>query len=137
MNQTSHIDPVCGMTVDPATPLRMDHGGTTYYFCAPSCLARFRAAPESYLGAKSAAPTNADEFAAWAGIGKRAAAKALANVGNVAPPPPAAQRSRIYFLPFRDNYTWFHRLEPKHGCMRSGRRRRAAAADKGPKPVER
>ena len=38
------------MTVDPATPLRMDHDGTTYYFCAPSCLARFRASPESFLG---------------------------------------------------------------------------------------
>jgi len=44
------IDPVCGMTVDPASPLRMDYGGTTYYFCAPSCLARFRANPDSYLG---------------------------------------------------------------------------------------
>jgi Cu+-exporting ATPase len=38
------------MTVDPATPLRMDYGGTTYYFCAPSCLAKFRANPESFLG---------------------------------------------------------------------------------------
>jgi len=43
------IDPVCGMTVDPASPLRMDYGGTTYYFCAPSCLAKFRARPESFL----------------------------------------------------------------------------------------
>src|SRR5207244_5587645 len=43
------IDPVCGMTVNPATPLRMDYGGTTYYFCAPSCVEKFRAAPERYL----------------------------------------------------------------------------------------
>jgi Cu+-exporting ATPase len=49
MNTTLPIDPVCGMTVDPATPLRMDHGGTTYYFCAPSCLAKFRANPDAFL----------------------------------------------------------------------------------------
>ena len=50
MNATLPIDPVCGMTVDPASPLRMEYGGTTYYFCGPSCLARFRANPDSYLG---------------------------------------------------------------------------------------
>lgn len=50
MNATLPIDPVCGMTVDPASPLRMDYGGTTYFVCAPSCLARFRANPDSYLG---------------------------------------------------------------------------------------
>jgi P-type Cu+ transporter len=50
MNATLPIDPVCGMTVDPASPLRMDYGGATYYFCAPSCLSRFRANPERYLG---------------------------------------------------------------------------------------
>jgi Cu+-exporting ATPase len=51
MNATQPIDPVCGMTVDPATRLRTDHGGTTYYFCGPSCLARFQANPDKYLGA--------------------------------------------------------------------------------------
>jgi hypothetical protein len=66
-----------------------------------------------------ASPTNADEFSAWAGIGKRAAKSALE--GHVAPPPPAANvapppsaATNIFFLPFRDNYTWFHRLEPTH-----------------------
>lgn len=61
-----------------------------------------------------AAPTNANEFAAWAGIGKRAAAKALEGLtpGNVA----TRQRghSNIHFLPYRDNYTYFHALEPTH-----------------------
>jgi|GEM_PF-2951631 len=60
-----------------------------------------------------AAPTNADEFASWAGIGKRAAAKALQ---DLIPSNRATQQPRnpIHFLPFRDNYTWFHRLEPTH-----------------------
>jgi Cu+-exporting ATPase len=44
------IDPVCGMSVSPATAKgRHEHGGTTYYFCSPRCLARFQAEPEKYL----------------------------------------------------------------------------------------
>ena len=49
MDTTLPIDPVCGMKVDPATRLRLDHRGTTYYFCAQSCLDRFRADPARYL----------------------------------------------------------------------------------------
>jgi Cu+-exporting ATPase len=56
------IDPVCGMTVDPATPLRHEHGGTTYYFCAPSCRDKFRAAPERYLAPKTTAPPTMAEL---------------------------------------------------------------------------
>jgi Cu+-exporting ATPase len=44
------IDPVCGMTVDPATaPASMSYGGITYYFCNPVCLQRFQAHPQEYL----------------------------------------------------------------------------------------
>ena len=44
------IDPVCGMTVDPATAAgQYDYKGKTYYFCAVSCLERFRADPERVL----------------------------------------------------------------------------------------
>lgn len=44
------IDPICGMTVDPATAVgRYDHQGVTYYFCATSCLERFKADPEGAL----------------------------------------------------------------------------------------
>jgi Cu+-exporting ATPase len=44
------IDPVCGMTVDPATAAAsVVHDGQTYYFCNPSCAQRFRAEPERYL----------------------------------------------------------------------------------------
>ncbi len=44
------IDPVCGMTVDEATaPASAEHGGTTYYFCAPGCKRTFLADPERVL----------------------------------------------------------------------------------------
>jgi Cu+-exporting ATPase len=43
-------DPVCGMTVDPATARhKYEHGGRTYYFCAPGCRSAFAADPERYL----------------------------------------------------------------------------------------
>jgi uncharacterized protein len=37
-------DPVCGMTVDRARALRLEHDGTTSYFCSEHCLSRFVAA---------------------------------------------------------------------------------------------
>jgi Cu+-exporting ATPase len=44
-------DPVCGMDVDPAQAAGShEHEGTTYYFCSASCLERFRADPERYVG---------------------------------------------------------------------------------------
>ena len=47
-----HVDPVCGMTVAPERAAgHYDYKGTTYYFCSPSCLKRFAAAPDSFLGA--------------------------------------------------------------------------------------
>jgi Cu+-exporting ATPase len=53
------IDPVCGMTVEPATAAGShDHHGTRYYFCNPSCLTRFKADPESFVK-RRAAPTQA------------------------------------------------------------------------------
>ena len=45
-----HVDPVCGMTVQPETAAGSHvHDGRTYYFCAPSCLHKFRSDPASYL----------------------------------------------------------------------------------------
>jgi P-type Cu+ transporter len=47
------IDPVCGMTVDPAQAAgSSEYGGTTYYFCNPHCKTRFDANPQSFLGDK-------------------------------------------------------------------------------------
>jgi xanthine dehydrogenase accessory factor len=38
------IDPICGMTVDPATArFRTEHDGKTYWFCAAGCQAAFEA----------------------------------------------------------------------------------------------
>jgi uncharacterized protein len=44
------VDPVCGMTVDRAKALRLEHDGSVYYFCSEGCKAKFEAAPELYLG---------------------------------------------------------------------------------------
>ncbi|MGZ9035367.1 MAG: YHS domain-containing protein, partial [Rhodospirillales bacterium] len=43
-------DPVCGMTVDPATTKhRFEHTGQTYFFCSAGCVTRFSADPDRYL----------------------------------------------------------------------------------------
>jgi Cu+-exporting ATPase len=48
-------DPVCGMTVDPATAKqRAEHAGQTYYFCCAECRAKFEADPAKYLAAATA-----------------------------------------------------------------------------------
>ena len=47
----SFIDPVCGMTVDPATSdLRSEYRGKTYTFCSPACKDTFDADPAAYVG---------------------------------------------------------------------------------------
>ncbi len=51
------IDPVCGMTVDPAkAAARVEYGGTSYSFCGKGCAAKFIADPGTYLQPKSAVP---------------------------------------------------------------------------------
>ncbi len=60
MNQESGageaVDPVCGMTVDPATAAAIRrHDGRNYFFCADSCAAAFDDDPAKYVGT-SAAP---------------------------------------------------------------------------------
>jgi YHS domain-containing protein len=52
-------DPVCGMTVDPATaPERAEHGGTTYHFCSEGCRTAFEKDPARYVpsGSETDAP---------------------------------------------------------------------------------
>lgn len=45
------VDPVCGMTVDPATAAaKSEYKGKTYYFCSEGCRKAFEANPEQYLG---------------------------------------------------------------------------------------
>src|ERR1700736_5730741 len=43
-------DPVCGMSVDPATSKhRFDHRGETFHFCSAGCRSKFAADPAKYL----------------------------------------------------------------------------------------
>lgn len=54
-------DPVCGMTVDPARAAgSFEHDGETYYFCHPSCLARFKADPARYISPQKSTDVRKD-----------------------------------------------------------------------------
>jgi Cu+-exporting ATPase len=47
---TAERDPVCGMSVNPATAKHIhSHGGTNYYFCCAPCVEKFKADPAKYL----------------------------------------------------------------------------------------
>ncbi|MFI4976327.1 MAG: YHS domain-containing protein [Caulobacterales bacterium] len=55
-------DPVCGMTVNPATtPHHARHGGQEFHFCGAGCRAKFMADPRKYLndGERPGAPAAA------------------------------------------------------------------------------
>ncbi|REJ76301.1 MAG: heavy metal translocating P-type ATPase [Acidobacteria bacterium] len=44
-------DPVCGMAVEPEAAFgKLDHEGTTYYFCSASCKAKFESDPDQFTG---------------------------------------------------------------------------------------
>ena len=50
-------DPVCGMSVDPATSKhRFDHRGQTFHFCSAGCRTKFAANPAKYLDNKEPPP---------------------------------------------------------------------------------
>src|SRR5882724_8119743 len=61
--KTTVRDPVCGMTVDPASSQhRFDYRGDTFHFCTAGCRAKFAANPQSYLNKsepKTAVPEGA------------------------------------------------------------------------------
>jgi P-type Cu+ transporter len=60
---TEVLDPVCGMTISPDDSVgEVEYKGQTYYFCAQSCLDRFRASPEAFLDAGAPAPPTADDL---------------------------------------------------------------------------
>jgi len=53
------VDPVCGMTIDPATAQhRTEFGGNTYYFCSAGCRAKFVAEPAKYPKPQAAKPSS-------------------------------------------------------------------------------
>ena len=50
-------DPVCGMSIDPATAAAVrSHAGRNYFFCAPGCAEAFDADPQRYLAPSGGAP---------------------------------------------------------------------------------
>ena len=57
----SAIDPVCGMTVDPAHAAgSYEYAGQTYYFCNTSCLNRFKADPARYTKPRASTGSQKD-----------------------------------------------------------------------------
>src|SRR3954471_24283641 len=59
-------DPVCGMTVDPATSKhRFEHAGRTFHFCSAGCREKFAGNPARYLTPSQAPPTPAQPGALY------------------------------------------------------------------------
>jgi P-type Cu+ transporter len=59
------VDPVCGMTISPADAVgEVEHHGHTYYFCNDSCLERFKANPEEFVGPAAGAERAVSQAAA-------------------------------------------------------------------------
>ncbi|HSC93675.1 MAG TPA: heavy metal translocating P-type ATPase [Burkholderiales bacterium] len=55
-------DPVCGMTVDPASAKHVfEHEGVKYYFCCGGCRTKFEADPAKYLAKRAPAAQVAAE----------------------------------------------------------------------------
>src|SRR5271165_2102642 len=61
------IDPVCGMSVDPAhAAAELTHKGAHYFFCCRACSEKFVADPVKYLrGAKAEAPQSINRAAEY------------------------------------------------------------------------
>ena len=59
-------DPVCGMTVGPATtPHHASHAGDDYHFCSAGCRTKFVASPERYLSGAPKPEPKATPGAIW------------------------------------------------------------------------
>jgi P-type Cu+ transporter len=60
------LDPVCGMTVDPATSKhRFDYRGETFHFCSAGCCTKFAADPKKYLEKDSQPKAEVSEGATY------------------------------------------------------------------------
>jgi P-type Cu+ transporter len=50
-SMSTHIDPICGMTVEPETAAaKREYAGKTYYFCSQGCAKAFDLKPEAFAG---------------------------------------------------------------------------------------
>ncbi|HJS11517.1 heavy metal translocating P-type ATPase [Sphingopyxis sp.] len=62
----STTDPVCGMTVDPATtPHIATRGAEQYHFCSAGCLAKFEADPDRYTTKGAPVAVDPPEVGIW------------------------------------------------------------------------
>nr|WP_275401786.1 heavy metal translocating P-type ATPase [Sphingomonas flavalba] len=60
------IDPVCGMTVDPATtPHHAEQDGRAYHFCSAGCRTKFVADPAAYMDGRPRPAVEAPAGAIW------------------------------------------------------------------------
>ena len=51
VEQEEVVDPVCGMTISLADSVgEVEYAGQTYYFCNESCVERFKATPQEFVG---------------------------------------------------------------------------------------
>lgn len=61
-----HVDPVCGMTVEPESAAAAHaHNGVQYFFCSRSCHDKFVAAPEAVLEDNANEPSSAPPGTIW------------------------------------------------------------------------
>lgn len=70
------LDPVCGMTVDPArAKSRVEHANKTYSFCSEGCAKKFSTEPAKYLNSKQeppmATPASQETFSAHPKVSPR------------------------------------------------------------------
>jgi YHS domain-containing protein len=47
-------DPICQMTVDPATAIHAERDGETFYFCGEGCRKKFKSTPKGAKAESSA-----------------------------------------------------------------------------------
>jgi Cu+-exporting ATPase len=70
----TYSDPVCGMKVAPEKAAgRYEHAGITYYFCAKSCLEKFKSNPAQYVGKPVGTSTHFDPVCGMKVIAEKAA----------------------------------------------------------------
>lgn len=87
------LDPVCGMTVDPATAAgHAEHAGTVYHFCSDHCRRKFVAEPSRYV--TEAEPPRAGEPA-----GHCCHHESPAAVASAPSSPPAEGGAVLYTCP--------------------------------------
>lgn len=57
---TTLVDPVCGMAIDPATSIVVEHEGAAHHFCDIACAETFVDEPERWLPRRGEPPLESD-----------------------------------------------------------------------------